>query len=376
MLFDTGSDLALITSEDCQGDECPDLLHYSCKASSTCRVLGSLVNETHNNDGGSNSDSATVGGDDGKAGRSISLLPHNRANTGHSEAFLQVGHATPPSSDVQRFHVTPSSSESSSSKRNPSEHEVDPRPDKIDNHFDKRYSSSSAPGLSTFADVESGVHGIGPIKSSIPVAVKVHLDKDNRPEYYNQSFVDGSWGAGIFVQDRFQINSGVTFSSQGPFWSKDSDQGDSHERDGDRSTENDCETSVSSSSSVSPPDGHVALVTFLNVIQDKMELVRGYGGQIAGLLGLSRASPTGHKTFLQALIEQGALAKPIMSMHLEDYGGSFLLGGIDPQAYVGNMIYSPVTDPGQILSGGFQTMELSSHTTHLFTHLRTAGASH
>ncbi|KAG0250367.1 hypothetical protein DFQ27_009432 [Actinomortierella ambigua] len=87
-------------------------------------------------------------------------------------------------------------------------------------------------------------------------------------------------------------------------------------------------------------------MTFLNVVQDNLDLVHGYDGQIAGLLGLSRASPTGHKTFLEAMVSQGSLAQPIMSMHLEDDGGSFLLGGVDSQGFVGDTLYySPVSDP-------------------------------
>ncbi|KAF9167447.1 hypothetical protein DFQ26_004583 [Actinomortierella ambigua] len=101
-------------------------------------------------------------------------------------------------------------------------------------------------------------------------------------------------------------------------------------------------------------------MTFLNVVQDNLDLVHGYDGQIAGLLGLSRASPTGHKTFLEAMVSQGSLSQPIMSMHLEDDGGSFLLGGVDSQGFVGDTLYySPknvtpnvdsIPDPDRVLA--------------------------
>ncbi|KAF9958396.1 hypothetical protein BGZ70_009219, partial [Mortierella alpina] len=40
VLFDTGSDLALVISDECQGDECAEVTHFSCSSSSTCVDLG------------------------------------------------------------------------------------------------------------------------------------------------------------------------------------------------------------------------------------------------------------------------------------------------------------------------------------------------
>ncbi|KAG9067344.1 hypothetical protein KI688_012127 [Linnemannia hyalina] len=140
--------------------------------------------------------------------------------------------------------------------------------------------------------------------------------------FYNQTYVDGSWGAGAFVRDRIQVDTtppGVVFN---PY----------HHMNDDGSFE-------------SSSTGDVATVTFLNVVQDNLGLVKGYDGQISGLLGLTRASPTGRKTFLQELVDQGSLAQPVVSMHLDAEGGSFLLGGIDSSQYSGQLVYSPVTDP-------------------------------
>jgi len=134
------------------------------------------------------------------------------------------------------------------------------------------------------------------------------------PNFYNQTYVDGSWGAGAFVRDQIQIDTtpmrqilDIDFHSPSPL--------------------------------------HLATATFLNVVQDNLGLVEGYDHQISGLLGLTRTSPTGRKTFLQELVEQKSLALPVVSMHLELEGGSFLLGGIDHTQYRGGLIYCPVTDP-------------------------------
>ncbi|KAF9956997.1 hypothetical protein BGZ70_009676, partial [Mortierella alpina] len=135
------------------------------------------------------------------------------------------------------------------------------------------------------------------------------------PRLYNQSYVDGSWGAGTFVQDRIQVDASPRTDTLFP------------------------------SSAQEPWPAGSATVTFLNVVQDNLGLVRGYEGHISGLLGLTRSSATGRKTFLQELVRQGSLALPVMSMRLDLQGGSFMLGGIDPTQYSGELIYSPVTDP-------------------------------
>ncbi|KAF9136189.1 hypothetical protein BGW39_005571, partial [Mortierella sp. 14UC] len=140
--------------------------------------------------------------------------------------------------------------------------------------------------------------------------------------FYNQTYVDGSWGAGTFVQDRIQVDTTPPGDVFNPY----------HRLGDDGSFE-------------SSSTGHVATVTFLDVVQDSLGLVKGYDGQISGLLGLTRASPTGRKTFLQELVDQGSLIQPVVSMHLEAEGGSFLLGGINSTQYSGELIYSPVTDP-------------------------------
>ncbi|KAF9960772.1 hypothetical protein BGZ72_005937 [Mortierella alpina] len=131
---------------------------------------------------------------------------------------------------------------------------------------------------------------------------------------YNQSYVDGSWGAGTFVQDRIQVGVSPTMDTSSP------------------------------SAQDPSPAARSATVTFLNVVQDNLDLVRAYEGRISGLLGLTRSSATGRKTFLQELVSQGSLAMPIMSMRLDLQGGSFMMGGIDPTQYSGELIYSPVTD--------------------------------
>ncbi|KFH65891.1 hypothetical protein MVEG_07994 [Podila verticillata NRRL 6337] len=136
---------------------------------------------------------------------------------------------------------------------------------------------------------------------------------------YNQSYVDGSWGAGTFVQDLIRIDTTALGETWDPL---------THLQDG-----------------VSSGGTHLASVTFLDVVQDNLGLVKSYDGQISGLLGLTRASPTGRKTFLQELVEQGSLAAPVVSMRLESDSGSFLLGGVDPTQFVGDLAYSPVTDP-------------------------------
>ncbi|KAG0205442.1 hypothetical protein BGX28_002972 [Mortierella sp. GBA30] len=146
-----------------------------------------------------------------------------------------------------------------------------------------------------------------------------------RQKLYNQTYVDGSWGAGTFVQDRIQIDSAPTGSSKPAL----------------ASTPAVLQLNSASSSTAAPS----ATVTFLNVIKDNLGLVRGYEGQISGLLGLTRASATGRKTFLQELVQQGSLAQPVMSMHLGLDGGSFMIGGIDSTQYLGELVYSPVTDP-------------------------------
>ncbi|KAF9928063.1 hypothetical protein FBU30_002663 [Linnemannia zychae] len=140
-------------------------------------------------------------------------------------------------------------------------------------------------------------------------------------DFYNQTYVDGTWGAGIFVQDRIQIDNTLPNEANDLNYHKNGDG--------------------SSSKSTS----HSVMATFLDVIQDNLELVQGYDGRISGLLGLTRGSPTGRKTFLQELVDQGSLHEPVVSMYLSTDGGSFLLGGIDPTQFLGELVYSPVTDP-------------------------------
>ncbi|KAF9572247.1 hypothetical protein EC968_010113 [Mortierella alpina] len=197
---------------------------------------------------------------------------------------------------------------------------------------DNKIDVAGQPGTVPFA-----AHLVGPGVSKIEDRLQLitiaeehdHTDerKGARPELYspwsrlyNQSYVDGSWGAGTFVQDRIQVDNA----------SPNSDTSSS---------------SLPSSSAQERWLACSATVTFLNVIQDNLGLVRGYEGQISGLLGLTRSSATGRKTFLQELVSQGSLAMPVMSMRLDLQGGSFMLGGIDPTQYSGELLYGPVTDP-------------------------------
>ncbi|KAF8946916.1 hypothetical protein BGZ47_010980 [Haplosporangium gracile] len=184
---------------------------------------------------------------------------------------------------------------------------------KIEESLQDLHPDISSPALS----VEKVHSAAASISAPAPPVTPPLLSK-----FYNQSYVDGSWGAGTFVQDRIQVDTTPPGEVFNPY----------HHLNDDGSFE---------SSSI----GYVATVTFLNVVQDNLGLVKGYDGQISGLLGLTRASPTGRKTFLRELVDQGALAQPVVSMHLDAEGGSFLLGGIDSSQYSGLLVYSPVTDP-------------------------------
>ncbi|KAF9102167.1 hypothetical protein BGX27_011140 [Mortierella sp. AM989] len=337
VLFDTGSDLALVISDKCQGLECPDLTHFSCSISTACVDFGA-------EEGGSSKDSTG----DGEVNSVISVKKashhvatkdlaedsHTSPKAGSKEPIAGASSlTTSPTPDINS-KLQAIQKMKSAAKSPPSAGSAKERgKDSIIFHLVKRLIGPVGvmkieDNLRKLEDSDSNVNSIigNSIKSPTPAPVPAPPGAEVPwSHFYNQSYVDGSWGAGVFVQDRIQIDTtpaGEVFNSYSHLHELDSDETESP-------------STIEQS----------AVVTFLDVVQDNLGLIRGYDGQISGLLGLSRASPTGRKTFLQELVEQGSLPQPVILMHLEIEGATFLLGGIDHSKYTGELIYSPVTDP-------------------------------
>ncbi|KAG0009751.1 Vacuolar protease A, partial [Entomortierella chlamydospora] len=323
VLFDTGSDLVLVTSDRCQGSECPELTHFSCSTSTTCVDLGG---ESVGKVGNESASTENVGGKANSqvANKSVSRHAHtnpksNRNNESPTVApHLQL---TPTASSISsksdEDQMRESGSETLSSTSKTKENAMDSHVI----HPTKRLERPE--GETKIKDNDrllEGVHSdVNPTSTSDDI-IKSPSSQPPPPtpstNFYNQSYEDGSWGAGTFVQDRIQIDTTPASEVYNP--------------------------------SPSPQTidlQRTATITFLNVVQDSLDLVQGYNGQISGLLGLTRASPTGHKTFLQELVEQGSLPQPVVSMNLETEGASFFFGGINQSQYTGELVYSPVTDP-------------------------------
>ncbi|KAF9941805.1 hypothetical protein BGZ67_003895 [Mortierella alpina] len=314
VLFDTGSDLALVISDECQGDECADVTHFSCSSSSTCVDLG----RDGNNRSGINPitlDASSLGPED-VVGKVAGM---------NSNAGVESGRKTDHDRKIKEGSTASAHTEKENALKTRS----------VNNEViaDQAMSDPLAARLVG--------PGLSKIEDRRPLTASEHGNTGGRQgarsqfyapwsRLYNQSYVDGSWGAGTFVQDRIQVDA-----------------------------------SSPSSSAQEPSLACSAIVTFLNVVQDNLGLVRAYEGQVSGLLGLTRSSATGRKTFLQELVHQGSLAMPIMSMRLDLQGGSFMLGGIDPTQYSGELIYSPVTDPvtWQLSLQGLATRPRTAHGT-------------
>ncbi|OAQ35578.1 acid protease [Linnemannia elongata AG-77] len=378
VLFDTGSDLALVISDHCQGLECPELTHFSCSKSASCVDLGgggvgvsarpTIVVETElaTTDSSppppTNSEAEVPGGDVTPLPHVVSstVQEHEHERNGGAGVRAETSRSTSHGGQEQWQQVQSKTQHHQQQRRDVMGHgNGDPS-----TLLDRLRSSKTLPPSQPqppAADVNEGMTTsdgnppmvaarlIGPGANKIEDGLQLlHQDTPNPAfsvekvhsaaasiaapvpppptspisSFYNQTYVDGSWGAGTFVQDRIQVDTtppGEVFNSY-------------HHMNDDGSFE-------------SSSTGHVATVTFLDVVQDNLGLVKGYDGQISGLLGLTRASPTGRKTFLRELVDQGSLAQPVVSMHLGAEGGSFLLGGIDPSQYSGQLVYSPVTDP-------------------------------
>ncbi|KAG0351711.1 hypothetical protein BG005_008793 [Podila minutissima] len=319
VLFDTGSDLALVISDHCQGYECPDVQHFSCSKSSTCVDLGG---------GGVNTpisartalqehrDSVVsevgYGGGGGGAGVRADAANH-QLTEGSTEPWSQ--HPVPLQSKTVISPLSEIGSASQEIQQMQSAAKTLP-PTSITSKSDESLKLADKSDRDTSASTHT--------PSTHPPSDLVTTPSGTPPmpwtTFYNQSYVDGSWGAGTFVQDLIQIDTTPAGETYDPLVHINSD-------------------------GIPSSGAHLTSVTFLDVVQDNLGLVKGYNGQISGLLGLTRASPTGRKTFLQELVEQGSLAAPVMSMHLESDSGSFLLGAVDPAQFVGKLAYSPVTDP-------------------------------
>ncbi|KAF9149539.1 hypothetical protein BG015_008662 [Linnemannia schmuckeri] len=393
VLFDTGSDLALVISDLCQGLECPELTHFSCSNSASCVDLGgggvgasarpTMAVETKfattdlSPPPTAKSEAAAVvtgGGEGGGGGGSGDDIPPPaifsalqeperernggtgvRAETSRSSSYGEQEQWQQVHSKTQQPHqqqqqqqrrddmghdngdlytlldrlrssktlppsqpLLPEVNDGSTTTNNGNppmvaSRLIGPGAMKIEESLQLLHSDTPNPALS----VEKVLSAAASINAPAPPTTSSSLSN-----FYNQTYVDGSWGAGTFVQDRIQVDTTPPGEVFNPY----------HHKNDDGSFE-------------SSSTGHVATVTFLDVIQDNLGLVKGYDGQISGLLGLTRASPTGRKTFLRELVDQGSLAQPVVSMHLGAEGGSFLLGGIDSSQYSGQLVYSPVTDP-------------------------------
>ncbi|KAF9357655.1 hypothetical protein BGX26_003330 [Mortierella sp. AD094] len=309
VLFDTGSDLALVTSDRCQGLECPELTHFSCSISTTCVDLGG-------------------GGSIGKAGSESDSAENTERKANHQVANKSVaghGHSNPKSnSNNEPATVTPHlklSSTTSSISSEPNEDQM------------RESVSKTLPSTSSTKENDMDSHIIHPTKRLVGPGGVIKIENNDRlledfhsnvnpasgnrikspsspppppplpspwTNFYNQPYEDGSWGAGTFVQDRIQIDTTPAGEVYNPYSSLQVIDPDKF-----------------GVPPPPPPAEHSTTITFLDVVQDNLDLVRGYDGQISGLLGLTRASPTGHKTFLQELVEQGSLPQPVISMHLE-----------------------------------------------------------
>ncbi|KAK3842276.1 MAG: aspartic peptidase domain-containing protein [Linnemannia gamsii] len=342
VLFDTGSDLALVISDQCQGLECPELTHFSCSHSASCVDLGG--------EGGAGASATLTTGESGPVSAELERKRNGGAGVRAEASRLMTRHEGQEQGQREN-QQQPQKQRRDNLKRDngdPSTLKDRLRSSKTllpllsqplpstDNNLDVPVVAARlvGPGAVKIEDSLQLVHQDTPnpalsvekvhsaAASVVPPSPSPPASPPPLSNYYNQTYVDGSWGAGTFVQDRIQVDTtppGEVFNPN------------HHLKD---------DGSFESSSA-----GHVATVTFLDVIQDSLGLVKGYDGQVSGLLGLTRASPTGRKTFLQELYDQGSLAQPVVSMHLAAEGGSFLLGGIDSTQYSGEMVYSPVTDP-------------------------------
>ncbi|KAK3833863.1 MAG: aspartic peptidase domain-containing protein [Linnemannia elongata] len=379
VLFDTGSDLALVISDHCQGLECPELTHFSCSNSASCVDLGgggvgasarpTIVFETELATTDSSPSppmkpEAAIGGGDVTPLQpevSSTLQEHERERNGGAGVREETSRSTSHGGQEHWQQVHSKTQHHQQQRRDNIGHDNGDPSTLMDRLRSSKTLPPSQPQLPT-ADVNDEAmttsDGHPPMVAARligPEAVKIeeslqplHHDTPKPAfsvekvhsaaasivapvpppptpplsNFYNQTYVDGSWGAGTFVQDRIQVDTTPPGEVFNPY----------HHMNDDGSFE-------------SSSTGHVATVTFLDVVQDNLGLVKGYDGQISGLLGLTRASPTGRKTFLQELVDQGSLAQPVVSMHLGAEGGSFLLGGIDSSQYSGQLVYSPVTDP-------------------------------
>ncbi|KAG0055595.1 hypothetical protein BGZ83_008029 [Gryganskiella cystojenkinii] len=340
VLFDTGSDLALVISDRCQGTECPDLIQFSCSTSTTCVDLGASgllgldvgagISKGHDSNSGSSNHDDDLTLQDTPADHSGSVASNGGAGLRAETSRMQQS-PPPPLPQSQPSGSEPSEVSSASQEilkmqsaaktTLPTTNQPPPLP------ILRRRHESINP-TEDLAQVYSKVHVVGTDVSHANNLVDSNNETKHepasspRPNFYNQTYVDGSWGAGTFVQDQIQIDSTPMGQVYDPAAAASAD-----------------------ATGASAPQPHLAKVTFLNVVQDNLGLASGYDHQISGLLGLTRASPTGRKTFLQELVEQKSLALPVVSMHLEIEGGSFLLGGIDHSQFRGDLIYCPVTDP-------------------------------
>ena len=378
VLFDTGSDLAIVISDQCQGLECPELTHFSCSKSASCVDLGkggvgasarpTIVVETEP----ATTDSlppppakpeAAVEDDVTPLPLVVSstLQERERERNGEAGVRAETSQSTSNGGQDQWQQVHSKTQHHQQQRRDDMRHDNgDPS-----TLLDRMRSSKTLPPSQPqplAADVNDeamttsngnypmvAAHLIGPGAVKIEDSLQpLHHDTANPSfsvekvhsaaasivapappppppllaNFYNQTYVDGSWGAGTFVQDRIQVDTTPPGEAFNPYHHMNDD-----------------------GSSVSSSTGPVATVTFLDVVLDNLGLVKGYDGQISGLLGLTRASPTGRKTFLRELVDQGSLAQPVVSMHLSTDGGSFLMGGIDSSQYSEQLVYSPVTDP-------------------------------
>ncbi|CAO3569194.1 unnamed protein product [Mortierella alpina] len=304
VLFDTGSDLALVISDDCQGDECAEITHFSCSSSSTCVDLGGGGGDGSNRSGTQpmSLDSSSLGPQDvvGKVAggrmRSNGGVESGK-QTDHGQAIEEYSTGSEAEKGLKTRSTDNQANQGQSMTPSRAAHLVGPGASKIEDRL-----QLTTTGQGNTSGRRSGAR------------TELYAPWSR---LYNQSYVDGSWGAGTFVQDRIQVDASPRTDTLSP----------------------------SSSAQEPRPAAGSATVTFLNVVQDNLGLVRGYDGHISGLLGLTRSSATGRKTFLQELVSQGSLALPVMSMRLDLQGGSFMMGGIDPNQYLGELIYSPVTDP-------------------------------
>ncbi|KAF9436554.1 hypothetical protein BGZ76_003602 [Entomortierella beljakovae] len=325
VLFDTGSDLVLTISDKCQGEECAELTHFSCSASSTCVDLGGdgSGNGVCSSENDCNDDSDSNIADDGDTALAQDITHHPpMKNNKNPKGTLGNGPLTSQSQELADVGQVDSSKahkpKDLSKTLSPTKGNEDD-----DHQITKRLIGPAGvmkieQGLHPLDTADSNTNSIGSGSAKSPSPIQTTTATAPWTDYYNQTYVDGTWGAGTFIRDRIQIDMTQIGQVYNPYLAEQNPNAQV---------------------------GRSASVTFLDVVQDNLELVKGYDGQISGLIGLSRSSPTGRKTFLQEMAEQGSLPSPVVSMHLETEGSSFLLGGINHSQYTGDLIYFPVTDP-------------------------------